>query len=258
MSCLLARALRRSGGNSAGPSHGRTRRETAAFTLIELLLAIILLGVLLTLTYGAMFQITGNAQILTQEFSEDQEMRLLVRMIAQDIQAIRYLREFARDKGGTATFASGLIARTEFVARGDFSRISFHAAMPARQHRQRPESGDPLLHEVGYQVQEDRAAGSLVLVRREDYYLNDDLENGGVTSVLARDVEEFKVECLLPPQAPGQTLEVWSTDWDSGKQAPDARLPRAMRVTLGQLGKNGRHLKETLEVNLEAVLRIAP
>lgn len=238
------------------PAH--PRRGTAAFTLIELLLAILLLGVLLTLTYGAMFQITGNSQILTQEFSEDQELRLLVRMISQDLQAIRYLREFAREQGNTAKYASGLIARSEFVVRGDFSRLSFHAAMPARQHRQRSERADPLLHEVGYQVQEDRASGSLVLVRREDYYLNDDIESGGVTAVLARDVEEFKVECLLPVQAPGQTLEEWGTDWDSGKQKPDARLPRAMRVTLGQLGKNGRHLKETLEVNLESVLRIAP
>jgi len=258
MSCLPASGVCEAGAGSGDAWPARTPHGTAAFTLIELLLAMLLLGVVLTLSYGAMFQVTGNAQILTQEFSEDQELRLLVRMIAQDLQSIRFLREFAREQGNTAKFASGLIARSEFVVRGDFARLSFHAAMPARQHRLRPEGGDPLLHEVGYQVQEDRGSGSLVLVRREDYYLNDDMESGGVTSVLARGVEEFKVECLLPPQSPGQTLEVWGTDWDSGKQKPDVRLPRAMRVTLGQLGKNGRHLKETLEVNLESVLRISP
>lgn len=258
MSCLLPSARRGRRGHCAGLSHGPAQRGIAAFTLIELLIAIVLLGVLLTMVYGAMFQITGNSRILTEEFSEDQELRLLVRMIAQDVQSIRYLREFAREQGGNAKYASGLIARSEFVARGDFSHLSFHAALPARQHRQFPESQDPLLHEVGYQVQEDRAAGSLVLVRREDYYLNDDMENGGVTAALAQNVEQFKVECLLPTEAPGQTLEAWSTDWNSGKQKPDARLPHAMRITLGLLGKNGRHLKEVLEVNLEAVLRIAP
>lgn len=255
MSCRSSAPLQPRRGSD--PSGAGRPRGTPAFTLIELLLAIVLLSVIVALTYGALFQVTGGAQALTQEFSEDQELRLLVRMISQDLQAVRYLKQFA-ERQGIAAYPSGLIARSEFVARGDFARVDFHAAAPARQHRQRSEDGDPLLHEVGYQVLEDRALDTLTLVRREDYYLDHDMENGGVTTVLARDIDTFKVECLLPAQAPGQQQEVWTSVWDSRQQPADVRLPRAVRITLGQTGKSGRHLKEVLEINLEDVLKDVP
>jgi prepilin-type N-terminal cleavage/methylation domain-containing protein len=257
MSCRSSAPL--DARRASDPSRAGRPRAAPAFTLIELLLAIALLSVIVALVYGALFQVTGGAQALTQEFSEDQELRLLVRMISQDLQAVRYLPEFTK-KLNNETRPSGLIARSEFVARGDFSRIDFHTAGPARQHRQRPEEGDPLLHEVGYQVLEDRTLDTLTLVRREDYYVDGDMEAGGVTAVLARDIDTFKVECLLPAQAPGQQQEVWTSVWDSrpAPTAPNERLPRALRITLGQTGKSGRHLKEVLEINLEAVLKDVP
>jgi prepilin-type N-terminal cleavage/methylation domain-containing protein len=229
----------------------RLGRSAPAFTLIELILAIALLGVLMALVYSAMFQVTGGGQALMQELSEDQELRLLLRMITQDLQSMRFLDNFTTPRGtSTLRRPSGLLARTIRFRGSDFSQVSFHAATRSRQYRQRPEEGDPLLHEVGYSVVEDVSAGTLSLQRREDYYLDDDIEHGGVTAMLAGNIEAFKVECLLPPTAPGQTQEVWTMDWDSMQQSKDSPLPIAVRVTLGQLGKSGRHLKETLVVNL--------
>lgn len=254
----------------AGPAaeHGPQRRRPPApgFTLIEMLLAILLLAVIVSLTYAAMFQVTNGAKFLTDEFTEDQELRLLLRMLAQDLGSVQYLKNYVAAAPAGSARQSGLIATTRFTGSSDFSALDFHTAVRSRQNRQAPEGSDPMLHEVGYSVREDLVTHALQLVRREDFYIDDQMQLGGVTAVLASGIEVFKVECLVPAAAAGQVQEQWTQTWDSNMQT-DAqtgtqtgtqtvvRLPAAIRITLGIAGKNGRHLKETVEVNLLAALR---
>jgi len=237
-------------------------RSAPGFTLIELLMAMVLLAVVVSLTYAAMFQVTSGARYLTDSYSEDQEARLLLRMLAQDLGSVQYLKNYvqaapaviaASEGVGSAPPVprqSGLIATTRFSGSHEFSAVDFHAAVRSRQNRQAPEGSDPMLHEIGYYVREDVATHELQLVRREDYYIDDQMQVGGVTAVLASGIEVFWVECLQPAAAPGQTQETWVKEWNSNTQPDTARLPAAIRITLGLAGKNGRHLKETLDVNL--------
>lgn len=240
----------------------RAHGSAPGFTLIELLLAMALLAVVVSLTYAAMFQVTSGARYLTDSYSEDQELRLLLRMLAQDLGSVQYLKNYVQASPAAAAASSGigsapaaprqsgLIATTRFSGSSDFSAVDFHAAVRSRQNRQAPEGSDPMLHEVGYSVREDVTTHALQLVRREDYYIDDQMQVGGVTAVLASGIEAFWVECLQTAAAPGQTQETWSKEWNSNTQPDTARLPGAIRITLGLAGKNGRHLKETLEVNL--------
>jgi prepilin-type N-terminal cleavage/methylation domain-containing protein len=221
-------------------------------TLLELLIAMALLAVVLALTYGSFFQLSDAAAGLKAELAEQQELRLLLKLIADDLQAAQYLEGYAAN----GDRRSGIVARTHFVGRGEFTEINFHVAAPARFHRQRPPEADPGLHEAGYAVREDLAANTLTLVRREDYYLDPDLETGGVTVVLTRDVETFSIGFLGPAEASNPTQDRWEREWDSQTRPKDARMPRAVRISLGVMGKDGKPLRATLEVNLQSVLKV--
>jgi hypothetical protein len=225
-------------------------------TLVELLAALSILALVLTLAYGSFFQISGAANTLKGELSEQQELRMLLKLIADDLQSARYLSNFAAKQAGKPGNASGIVARVRFVGQKEFSFISFHAATEARFFRQRPPELDPGLHEIGYGVQEDTAHNSISLVRREDYYLDSDLESGGVTVILERRLETFSLAFLLPPVAAGSTTERWEREWNSMERPEGSRMPRAIRIGLGLMGRDGQPLRETLEVNLPDSLKV--
>ncbi|HUJ77311.1 MAG TPA: type II secretion system protein GspJ [bacterium] len=220
-------------------------------SLIELLVALVVLTIVLTLAYGSFTQVSTGITGVEQALSDQQELRLLLTLITDDLSCARYLSQWA-----AGNHTSGIIARMGFVGHDDFTRIDFHAATPARFHRERPLELDPELHEVGYAVQE-RPGGTLALVRREDYYLTPDLQNGGISVDLVQNVTAFKVE-FLAPMAPGQSQENWLTEWDSNRQPAPARMPAAMRVTLAVQGKTGRPLSESLELNLQTITPVKP
>jgi hypothetical protein len=167
---------------------------------------------------------------------------------------VQYLQGYvnATPTGGVKR-ASGMILSKAFAGRADYAAVDFHAAVRSRQNRQL-DAADPGLHEIGYSVKEDFQTHALQLLRREDFYLDDQIQLGGVSTPLANGIEVFKIECLLPASAPGQTQEVWAEEWNSTTQPKDAELPSALRITLGIAGKNGRHLKETVEINLLGAL----
>jgi hypothetical protein len=225
-------------------------------TLVELLAALSILALVLTLAYGSFFQISGAANSLKGELSEQQELRMLLKLIADDLQSARYLTNFAAKQTTKAVNATGIVARVRFVGKTEFSFIGFHAATEARFFRQRPPELDPGLHEIGYGVQEDRDNNTLNLVRREDYYLDADMESGGVTVILERRLETFSLAFLLPPDTAGSTAERWEREWNSMERPEGSRMPRAIRIGLGLMGRDGQPLRETLEVNLPDALKV--
>jgi type II secretory pathway component PulJ len=219
--------------------------------LLELLVAVALLGTVLTIIFGAFSQITRGAASVQDRLEEDQQLRRLTGLIADELAAAQFLPELAKAKPKIAT---GIVAGLENQAGGDFTRIDFHAAVPARFHRQIQPEHDPFLHEIGYRVRQSEDRQHLELARREDYYLDDDLKTsrpGGVEAALVKDVQAFHVE-FLAAKVEGQTstLEEWLDRWDSGERKERDEMPAAMRVTLTLTGKNGRVLTETLDVNL--------
>ncbi len=225
-------------------------RGAPALTLVELLVALSLLSLVLTLVFGSFFQISTGASGLQDELSEQQELRLLLKLVADDLQTARYLPNAAQ-----AHLPTGLVARYQIMGRGEVTEINFHAATRARFYRLRPAALDPLLHEVGYSVLKQGETERFILQRREQFYLDSDLERGGITVELARDVELFKVEFLKASTGLSAPTEDWDKEWDSSQRPDGQRMPVAMRLTIGRAAKNGRHLQNTLEFNLESVLK---
>jgi len=241
-------------GRERRPSGRDSRR--GGFTLIELLAALAILSLVLTLAYGSFFQISGAAIGLKGELEDQQELRLLLKMIADDLQSARYLANFAAKQGTKPANPTGIIAKVRFVGKSEFSYIDFHAATESRFFRQRPPELDPGLHEIGYSVQEDTAANTINLVRREDYYLNSDMQQGGVSVILTRRLETFSLAFLLPPDAAGSTTERWEREWISTERPESSRMPRAIRIGLGLIGKDGRPVRDSIDVNLPDTFKV--
>ncbi|MDH4120930.1 MAG: type II secretion system protein GspJ [Deltaproteobacteria bacterium] len=234
------------------PSDPKLRR--GGFTLLEVLLALILLTILLTLVFTAFFQISSGASRQKESLTTQQEIRLLQKLILDDLAAIRYLPRLQRNG---IHLPSGVMSAMERVGRDEFSRLSFHAEVSARFFRKVEPARDPGLHEVGYRIEEDR--GEYWLTRREDFYLDDQLWEGGKEVRLAKGVRKFKVE-FLPfspnPRDPRLTTpEDWQDRWDSAQGAGGRRLPRAIRLTLGLDTEDGQTWEETVEINLPANLK---
>lgn len=56
---------------------------------------------------------------------------------------------------------------------------------------------DPQLHEIGYFLEFDQAEGIVEFKRREDFYIDNDLTEGGRIQVLSESVSDFQVEFLF-------------------------------------------------------------
>ena len=222
----------------------------AGFTLLELVTAVLLLSLVMSLLFGALFQLTRGSSSLQQELEIRQELRVLLKRISEDLQALQYLPEAAKQNR-----PSGLFASRESSGDLRTSHVRFHAAVPSRF--QRETTLDPYLHELAYRVDEDRQRDETRLLRREDFYIDGDIESGGIEAVLARDIQRFDVEFLPPGVVDSDS---WQNQWDSRDYDPNraaddpnnqARpLPRAIRITLGKLSPAGRLFEESWEFNL--------
>ncbi len=228
------------------------RGQRRGFTLVELLVSLLLLSLVLALVFGAFAQISGRAVELRDALTEQQELRLLTRIVADDLRSAQWLDRFWAKGVG---YATGIVADTVFEDGREFTRIRFHAARPARFHRSIEPEQDPGLHELGYWVRRSQDDGdTLELMRREDFYLDDDMDDGGISVVLADRIEHFLVE-FLPADATG-AVETWQTRWDSPNQNDAGRMPGAIRLTLGRTDAAGTSLRETVEINLQESLKL--
>lgn len=215
--------------------------------MIEMLVSMVLLSIVLTLVYGGFGQISDGARRMTFDLTEGQELRLLLRMVTDDLQSAQWLKRYFEKGVG---FSTGIDADTRFEQDKDFSVISFHAATTTRFFREVSAQSDPGLHEVGYRVLKAEEGETLNLVRREDYYLDNDMKEGGRNVVLAEGIEDFLVE-FLPPGSDSDGLEEpWEKRWDSGTRPELSRMPQAIRVTLSRRDGAGKLHKSVVAFNL--------
>ena len=84
-----------------------------AFSLLELLVSITLLALVSALIYGAFFQVSNSSLKVKESLSQSQELRLLMKMVLDDLQAVQYLEHFVEDKESNSQ--TGIISSLEWV-----------------------------------------------------------------------------------------------------------------------------------------------
>ena len=234
------------------------------FTLLELLISIALLGLVLSLLYAAFFQISNSTLQVKSTLETRQELRLLMKMVLDDLQNVQYLKRFA-ESGQTPQRETGLIAEiklgpenTETGELEEVSSIYFHTANKSRFYPEVKER-DPELHEVAYTLDENPDTKTWEFIRREDFYLDRNLREGGKSYVLSEAVTKFELELLESETAlaGGGFEEKWTKEWNSDENecndpmaAENFCLPRAIKLTMALKGEDEKTVSDTQVTNL--------
>ena len=113
------------------------RNTQYGFSLLELLISIALLGLVVSILYSAFFQISNSSIKVISKLETRQELRLLMKMVLDDLQNVQYLKSFAESGLNTIPRReSGLIvenklgpANFETGEQDEVSTIYFHTAV---------------------------------------------------------------------------------------------------------------------------------
>jgi type II secretion system protein J len=189
-------------------------RNRRGFTLLELMLAVALLALMMSVVYGVVVS-TIEAQQRIEELTAGSEVGpAILARVRNDIEAALVF-DAERD------WFFGVDRKSSWGDRDRLDLVTAVAALGAEDSQ-----SDPRLHtinEVGYVVQpsNDRPDEG-TLYRREDYWMDAEVLKGGRLTALHDRVTHFDVQYY-----DGQA---WVSDWSAQKAG--GKLPEAVRVSL--------------------------
>ena len=238
----------------------------SGFSILELLISVTLLGIVMSVIYAAFFQISNSSLKVQSTLDARQELRLLMKIVLDDLQKVRYLKHFADSyQSENNQKETGLISQRVLGPKNfdtgqieEVTRIDFHTAIKSRFF---PEENyrDPEIHEVGYSLQENLETKSWEFIRREDFYIDTNIMEGGKYNILSENVNKFEVEFLESETAlaEGGFREKWTKVWDSDERfCTDLKvkenfcLPRAIRLTISIKVNIEKIISDTQVINL--------
>jgi type II secretion system protein J len=198
------------GGDS--PRRPRVAAGDPGFTLVELMLAVLILAIMMSIIYGVVVS-TVNAARRVEEITATSEIGpAILTQIRIDLEAaflpkegeyfVSTKRSGSADARDRIDFISGVMA---YGAQDSIEEPRFHS-----------------VNEVGYQTIDSRKeAGICTLYRREEYFINSDPLKGGHLTELYDRVRSFSLRFL-----DGDT---WRNDWNSKTLKG---LPKAVEIEL--------------------------
>ena len=121
-------------------SPNNARHLILGFSILELLISVTLLGLVMAVLYAAFFQISNSSLKVQSTLDTRQELRLLMKIVLDDLQKVRYLKHFAdSDQSETQLRETGLIADRNLGPENpdtgqveEVTSIDFHTAIKSR------------------------------------------------------------------------------------------------------------------------------
>ncbi len=190
------------------------------FTLVEILLAVALSALLMTIVYWTYFSINKSIDAATENQEALETGRILTELIKRDIRGI-----------SPARFR--LAGKTEIVEGRAFGDMEFVTTAVL--------DGDPVrLRKVGYSLVANEK-GERIFIRRESRNLDDTLNDTAKSFELSRIVNGFRVEFYNGTQ--------WVATWDSGG---GGNAPKQIRVTIDVTDAKGKTRTFTAEESIQS------
>jgi general secretion pathway protein J len=186
------------------------RTSRRGFTLVELMLAVLILAIMMSIIYGVVVS-TVNAARRVEEITASSEIGpAILTRVRSDIEAAFIPKEGEYFVGTKKPGGGGDRDRIDFIS-GELAYGSENNIEEARFHS---------INEVGYQVLENRKDPNVgVLYRREDYFVDaDPLKGGRLTEVYDR-VKSFSLRYY--------DGEKWLPDWNNKTLKG---LPKAVEI----------------------------
>ncbi|MBI3608741.1 MAG: prepilin-type N-terminal cleavage/methylation domain-containing protein [Nitrospirae bacterium] len=187
------------------------------FTLIEVVVAIALLAVVVTLVYGAFARSLDVTRETADATERVRQVQLITERLVDELSAAYW---FPESSGGSGRFEGTTGPALEPDTRMD--KLVWTTFAHRRYVEGRPESD---VSEVAYRVEVDAEAGAGRLVREERSNLLTDASWAVASDEVAEGVTEFKLRYRADAE--------WVDAWDAAQRR---RLPQAVEVTVGLAG----------------------
>jgi len=187
----------------------KTRR---GFTLIELMLAVLILAIMMSIIYGVVVSTVTAARRVEEITASSEIGPAILTQIRTDLEAAFLPKEGEYFVATKRAAGAGSRDRIDFVS-GVMSYGAENDVEAPRFHS---------INEVGYQTIDSRKDPSVaILYRREDFFIDADPLKGGRLTELYDRVKSFSLKFL--------DGETWRDDWNSKTQKG---LPKAVQIEL--------------------------
>jgi general secretion pathway protein J len=196
------------------------RRRARGFTLLELLVAVVILSFVTMLLYGAFSGMKRTRDGLKRVQDRYREGRVAMSRIVRDLESAYISQHLPLNQ-------TLVVQKTAFIGHqgtpGD--RVDFNSFSNVLRDRNSHTSDQV---ELSYFTSESlEISGSSDLVRRTSEYPDDKPEAGGRIDVVATDVDLFDLEYLDP------TTSQWVDTWDTSQATGQLnRMPLQVRIRL--------------------------
>jgi type II secretion system protein J len=187
------------------------------FTLLEVLVSMAILVIIMAAIYSAYTTNVEAVQIARQNGEVHQTARIVLERMTKDLQSAMIQVSMPSEK-----IKLGLVGEDREIDGRRADRIDFTTVTHLALNEKVPASD---LCEIGYMIEEDPEAKTLVLFRRDDPSVDEDFTTGGSLQEMARNVLEFK---LTYEDSRGEE----STKWNTLEGMPASGLPVLIKIRL--------------------------
>ena len=197
--------------------HGsRVTRHGSAFTLVEILVAMAIFGVVVAAIYSTWALILRATQTGRDAAAQAQRQRIALRTIEDSLTCIQSFQASMK-----------YYVFTNFTGSDGQSELSFTARLPEVFPRN-GKFGGFNLRRLTFSVESGRGSEKDLVLRQNPVLMDMDTDERQTPLVLARGVEKFTVECWNT-----NTLD-WVNFWDDTNT-----IPTLVRISLGLGGNIG-------------------
>jgi len=204
------------------------RRRRMGVTLLEVMVATVIIGIVTTLLYTGFSQSAHNKRRIEDGLDREHEIRMGIERMVREL-SMAFVSIQRNPNPALVTSMTAFIGSEE----GGGSRLDFTSFSHRRLYRDAHESDQNELSYFLADDPDDRSATALV--RREQNRIDDDPQEGGRTQVLIRDVRDFELSYLDPLSGE------WLSTWDTNQPAMQPnRLPTQVKILLTVEDDRGR------------------
>ncbi len=191
-------------------------RSSRAFTLMEMMVAIAIFGMIVATIYSTWILIVRSSVIGQEAAAQAQRERIAIRTVESSLMCVQ-------------SFQASMKYYSFDVENGSEPVFSFTARLPDVFPRN-GKFGDFNVRRLTYSVEPGADQTKNLVLRQRPILMDMDEDEKNTPLVLARNVKEFAIECWDTNQMS------WATEWDDTNS-----IPPLVRVsfTLGSRAENG-------------------
>jgi len=184
----------------------KKKSRRGAFTLVEIMVAIAIFGMIVAAIYSTWVLILKSSRVGQEAAAQIQRQRIAVRTIEDSLTCVQ-------------SFQASMKYYSFVVQNGDQPMLSFAARVPAIFPRN-GRFGDFNLRQLTFTVEAGPDSEKDLVLRQNPILMDVDPDEQSYPLVLARNVKNFAVECL-------DTNNGWVTEWNDTNS-----IPPQLRYTL--------------------------